>query len=505
METTQALDTRRPDFSAVLARAAELDLTRPLAFAALGVVYLLVRLPFLNYGYGTDPDAWRVALTGQYLIEHGQYFPSRLPGNPLHEFVIAPFVPIGWVATNFVTALASLAGVYLFAAIVSHLRVPNAAIITVGFAFTPLLFINSIATMDYMWALTFALAAYYATLKGAPVWTGVFIGLAMGFRLQTAIVGLPLAYLMWREGHLRQVVPVSLAAGAVALLAFTPVLVTYGVTFMNYYDEAVGYQTVIRLLGKEALGVAGGVAVLVGAALSWRRLRELPSDVRRDVQVTVWALLIFLYFFSFLRLPHEIAYLIPVFPFGYLIMARYFSRPVLAGVVAVVLAAGIVDLTTPGDGLVSPGDLAGARPGKGLVLSNVQTMENQRLFVEDVVTSDVPPHSVVMAGFVYPQLAMRERGRLDIGIIEKDYAAISMISDRGEAVDRERDVRYVWLLTYDAFLALKSQGYQFFVVPDAVGGTSHLYDYRPQLFGATFLELDRASPSAGPGTASTDR
>jgi hypothetical protein len=80
-----------------------------------------------------------------------------------------------------------------------------------------------------------------------------------------------------------------------------------------------------------------------------------------------------------------------------------------------------------------------------------------------------------------------------------------MLSDRGEAVDTVRDVRYVWLLTYDTFMALRSQGYSFFQVPDAAGGTAALYDYRPALLGATFLRLDQASPSAGAGTASTDR
>ncbi len=100
---------------------------------------------------------------------------------------------------------------------------------------------------------------------------------------------------------------------------------------------------------------------------------------------------------------------------------------------------------------------------------------------------------------------MRERDHLDIRILERDYDAISMLSDRGEAVDEAHDVHYVWLLTYDAFLALRSQGYNFFLVPDAAGGTSALYDYRPTLFGATFLPLDRAAPSAGKGTASTDR
>ena len=56
------------------------------------------------------------------------------------------------------------------------------------FAFTPLLLINSIATMDYMWALTAILSAYYSVQTGRRVWAGVLIGVAAGFRLQGAAI-----------------------------------------------------------------------------------------------------------------------------------------------------------------------------------------------------------------------------------------------------------------------------------------------------------------------------
>jgi hypothetical protein len=504
MASTQALRSPRVAYVDSVVAFLQSDLTRPLPFAVLAAVFLLVRAPFLDYGYGTDPDAWRVALTGEYLWQHGDYFPSRLPGNPLHELAVAPFVPIGWLATNLVTALVSLVGVYLFARIAQELRLPNRALLTIGFAFTPLLVINSVATMDYMWTLTAVLAAYYATLRGWPVWAGVCLGLAVGFRLNSAIVWLPLAYLLWRRGDLWAMLPFSLAAGGVAVLAFAPVLAAYGLDFLNFYDASVDYEVVIRLLGKEALGVTGALAVVLGVLLSLRQLRSLPSDALTDPQVGAWLLLIGLYVASFLRLPHEIAYLIPVFPFGLFLLGRYLRTSVLVGVVFWVLVAGLVDVTTPGEG-IGLGDLRQAGIGRGLLLSNVDTMNGQRDFVDAMVEADLPDHSVVIAGFIYPQLAMRERDRLDLRILERDYEAISMLSDRGEAVDEEGDRRYVWLLRYDAFLALRSQGYSFFLVPDAETATGALYDYRPALFGASYLKLDGAAPGAGRGTAETDR
>ena len=504
METTGLAPQTRIDLAGLPARIATTDFTQITPFAILGAIFILARLPFINYGHGTDPDAWRVAVTAHHLLETGEYFPSRLPGNPLHELLMTPLIPGGWIATNLATALVSLAGVYLFARIVAHHRLAYPGLLTIGFAFTPLLYINSIATMDYMWTLTAILGSYYCVLRGWILPAGLCLGIAAGFRIQSFIVWLPLAYYIWRCFSWRDLLPFSLAAGGIAALAFSPVLAVYGIDFFNYYDASVGYQDVIRLLGKEALGVIGGLGVLAGLALSFHRFRALPDDIVNRPEVAVWAGIVAIYFVTFLRLPHEIAYVIPIFPFGFFIMGRYFTSRALAGAIAAILIAGVVDITTPNDAL----NLDSARTasiGQGLILSNADTMAAQRQFVDDVVSSDVPNHSVVMSGFVFPQLAVRERDRLDARILERDYEAISMLSDRGEAVDEARDIRYVWLLTYDAYMALRSQGYSFFLVPDAAGGTAALYDYRPTLLGATFLELDRFAPAAGAGAASTDR
>ncbi|HEU0074916.1 MAG TPA: hypothetical protein VFS30_13020 [Dehalococcoidia bacterium] len=482
-------------------RLAAADLTQALPFAILAIVFLALRLPWINYGHGTDPDAWRVALTAHHLLDTGDYFPSRLPGNPLHEFVTTLFISGGWIATNLATAAASLAGVYLFGRIVKLHALPDPAVLVIGFAFTPLLLINSIATMDYMWALTAILGAYYCVQTGRPLWAGVLIGVTAGFRLQGAILWLPLAYLVWRTGRRADLAPMTAAAAGVASLAYAPVLVVYGLDFFNFYDASVSFESVLRLLGKEALGVIGGLGVLAGFAISLPRLRSLPADLRLDPVLGAWLLLIAVYFISFSRLPHEIAYLIPVFPFGFLLMGRYFTRPALAVAVAAVLFAGAVDLTTPDEGL----GLSSATIGKGLVLSNAETMSAQRNFVDEVIEANVPAGSVVMTGFIFPQLAVRERDRLDARILERDYAAISMLSDRGEAVDTDRDIRYVWLLTYETFQALRSQGYGMFMVPDAAGSTAALYDYRPGIFGATFIALEQAAPSIAKGTGKTDR
>src|SRR5215212_3964632 len=104
------VDTLRWRFSNTF----DTDMTQRRPFIVLAIVFYLTRLPYINEGYGTDPDAWRVVMTAQHLWDTGQYFPSRLPGNPLHEFVVALLLPGGWILTELATMTVSLLGVYIF-------------------------------------------------------------------------------------------------------------------------------------------------------------------------------------------------------------------------------------------------------------------------------------------------------------------------------------------------------------------------------------------------------
>jgi hypothetical protein len=481
----------------------QVDFTRLKPFLILTILFFAIRLPYVNYGHGTDPDAWRVAMTAYYFLDTGDFFPSRLPGNPGHELLMTVFISGGWIATNLATAMASLVGVGLFARIIKHLAVPNAGLLVVGFAFAPLLVINSISTMDYMWTLTLLLASYYCVITRRPLLAGALLGIAIGCRLHSLILWAPMVYLMWRQERRNEIIPFSLMAGGFALIVFSPVITVYGIHFLNYYDASVPVFEVIRLLGKEALGVIGGLGVLTGIALSLPRFKRLLPDLLQEVHIGVWVAVIGLYFVSFTRLPHEIAYLIPVFPFGLMLLGRYLTRTALAIAVGAIVFAGVFDVTTPGDG-ISRDTLHTVRIGKGLVRSNAETMRGQRLFVEQIVANPLGERTVVLTGFIFPQLVVRERDRLELRILHRDYHAVAMLSDRGEAIDHERDIRYAWLVTHETFEALRTDGYSFFMVPDAVGATYSLYGYRPAVFGAMFLKLERG-PSVAEGQAGTDR
>lgn len=498
-------------FRQALEALIDLEFTQPLAFAALALAFIASRVPWVDHGYGTDPDAWRVALSATYLREHGSYSPSRLPGYPLHEFVTALTGRSGWVWSNASTVAISLAGVLVFAWLARKLDLPHRGALVLAFAFAPLLWLNSTTTMDYMWALTFLMGSYLALLYGAPAVAGISLGLAAGFRL-TSLLMLPVFWLLIRRTRQQnQTRPLTVTAFAVTLGAYTPVLMDYGLNFFNFYDQKIPWDEFIRHLAKDGLGVIGALALVVAVIFSLSRLRSFLRDVLHDPQVMTWTLAIALFFLSYTRLPHEIAYLIPLFPFGFFLMARYMSKGVLVACLAAIVLAGFVDITTHGEGTgLHVSTFTHARIGQGMLLSDIDTMRNQTAFANElrqltITNRDIKHPAVVAVGFIYPELVILNQKELTIGILERDLSAISQISDKGLATDRQHSVQYVWLLDYTTFQQFKSQGVTIYVTADAERSTYAVYGYRPTYFGAIELPLSRENPSLGKGTASTNR
>lgn len=354
-------------------------------------------------------------------------------------------------------------------------------------------------TMDYTWALTFIMGAYYFLLTGRPMIAALVLGLAVGSRIPSASFIVPYSYFLWRSGR-RDVIPKFVAIVAVVpAVAFAPIVWRYGLHFLNFYDAKVGYRDVFRLMTKDALGLAGAAALGIACLVSWRRIVRIPGDALRDRNVAVWCIAIVLVGATFFRLPHEAAYLMPLYPFAFLLIGRYLRPLALAGAIVVMVGAGFVDLTTATHE-VTPGELRHLRVGQGMLLSNRDTQNAQLAYARDIEHASFPRGSVVMIGFVYPQFAVLNRDRLDLAILEKDRSSISQLSDKGSAVDAASGVTYVWLLTWEDYQRFKDGGSAAFYTPDAGRSTTALYNYRPGLFGAQVIESGRA-PGGGADTA----
>jgi hypothetical protein len=430
--------------------------------------FFLARLPFLFAGYGADTDAYRVVLAGRYLWATGEYLPSRLPGYPLHELLTALLLGGGPLLTNLSTALAALLGVWVFDRLVVRLGVPGRPWLLLAMAFIPWLLVTSTATLDYHFALTAMLAAYLALTRHggqraagsreglrAAALAGLYLGVAVGFRITAAAFLLPLAVLLVlhnrRAGRpiadcLPAIAALVATTGAVALLAYAPVLWTYGPRFWNYADSRVSPDVVIQMVGQWALGAVGALVTLGVLAASWRELARFPRRLARDPHVLVWSLTVVLYALIYLRVPVDIGYLVPLYPFAFLLVARVLRPWALPVILAAALLSGLVDLTIQGVHNFSPRLAAQEiRPSWRVAgfFHDYRTRTRWLDYAERPGREPVPPHSVILTGGAFPNVAVLAWDRLRYQIIERDLNAVSMISDNGSLWDDERDLVYL--------------------------------------------------------------
>jgi len=304
-----------------------------LRYLLFGLFILATRLPFLTGGYGVDSDAWGVALTAKTIAETGEYEVSRFPGYPVQELIFSFLYKGGPVLFNLATALMSVMGVMFFALTLRKLRFKYVLLASTALAFVPTLFINSINSLDYIWAFGFSMACMYFIAVKKPITAGIMLGLAIGCRITSGAMLLPYTIVFLGPDYSRKnllraglFVAVSLITG---VLCFLPVYLMYGFAFFTYYD--VPYPSIPKVLYKftlETWGVLGFFGLLCSIAMLFAPTRNktrqylFPRSVNINF-VLPWIIAIDLYIISFIVLPMESGYLIPLIPFVIMIFGKY--------------------------------------------------------------------------------------------------------------------------------------------------------------------------------------
>lgn len=376
--------------------AAGADLFAYGAALLLAVVVFLSRVAWISaaYGYGLDADAYRVVLASRSLAETGEYTMSRAPGNPLYEYLVALTVDHSPAFSNGLAAVSSALAAGFLALILRALRVRPFLSLALGFAFTPVVFIQSTCTMDYMTALALGLGATHFVLARRPLLAGMLLGLAIGCRITSGAMLLPLlAWLVsdrndserWRSGW--KLTSATLVTGA---LCFVPVVRRYGLTFLSFYDPPVD-RSLGALLDQGLLEVWGGLGSLdllalgVAAIVGWRRLARAWGDVESRRVLVLALLVVALYGASFVRLPHEAAYLLPAVPFLLLAVGRLAPPSLARGFAGVLVLSSFVSVTTRGFAagpIFEDGALRRAQIGETeQVISTVESLDGAALIV----------------------------------------------------------------------------------------------------------------------------
>ncbi len=357
-----------------------------LSGVALALVVFVSHVPFLAPGYGTDSDSWKFASALREFSETGRYTASRLPGYPLMEICSVPIHALGPWAINTLSAIAAAACAWLVARLFARHGVRDAWLAGAAFAFVPAVFIAGTSSIDYLWALAFALAAWLEAAEGRAGRSGLLLGLAVGARLTSALFAVPLAILLWNAGRgspIRRVLASFSVAGLVGAAWYVPVFQRYGWSMFSYSEIVGGQASALHFLTgmvrPDGAGVpwpmiagqatvllwgAGGCAALALAlvSLAWQPGAAPRAGVMGRPRKWAMGSLVALVALLYVRLPHDEGYLIPAVPFILLALAACVTPNRFRAVCAALLLSPFllgVDVEPPKKGATPAGAAAG--------------------------------------------------------------------------------------------------------------------------------------------------
>jgi len=443
--------------------------SRPVGLALLCVAVLATRLPFLGAGYGEHADNWRIALAARHIAERGVYEASRFPGYPIQEYVCSWFWKTGPLGLNLLDALFCTAAVLFFALVCIEYGVADWWLAGLGLACVPVLYVNSVSTKDFPWALALLLASWWCALRKKPVLTGVLLGMAMGVRITSGAAALPLALILIEEAEnrvaIRRVVTTGMISAVIVVAAYLPVYTRYGTDFFNFYAEHAfpGPLQIAARMTIEVWGIlgAGGLCIaLLAAAITKiaNTAKSRPAVSRR--QLVAWASMLVIYAVAFLCLPDEAAYLIPAVPFALLL--AWWLAPRWAFQTCCVLV------------IVSP---FVSRNGAGLIIQD----HRQRVAMDGQIEGFLHFSSMVSGSNAYI-----------VGSWEPPIAVLT-------ADAPPRDAKFLYLVTQGELDRLNARGWHVWYLPLMREFNYRVYDFDIAAHGARDVrELHPDRPAGTP-------
>jgi hypothetical protein len=320
----------------------------------LYLLALLLYVPFIFLGYGSDMDTYRVLWSGQRFITLLDYVPSRSPGFLVFETVTNLLNLVGGsLLTNLGVLCMSLVMIYSFKQILAHYQIPNPTLLILILMIQPFYWVNSTCTMDYLFALGFSFLAFTLLLKGKGVFGGIAIGLAVGSRISAGLTcaGI-LLFLFLTLPHLRrQMILAGVVASVVGVICFLPTadFVGWNLRFLTPTVGGAEYWSIYLRLGRlfyKSLTFWSIPVALVLLAAGVLAVRQ-AGTIRRSPYGAIFffsALMVLAYEAFYFNIPTEPTYLLPSVPFMLILMGVIFKdkRWPLTAMVGLVLLANFV-------------------------------------------------------------------------------------------------------------------------------------------------------------------
>jgi len=316
----------------------------------------LSRLPFLSAGFGDDPDAWRMVAAARFISHNLTYAASRKPGYPVVEFFYALAYRVfgaNCFIFNLITAILSCLAVYFFMLALKELHCENRYLSASALAFTPVIYINSVNSMDYIWALFFLMASLYFVLRRNCICCAIALGLAQGCRLTSIGVLVPLALLVLilNPRNYKKTALFAITALCTGIICYIPVIYKYGTGFITYYDifypppDLFLRRIVLNVWGwPGAIAIAAGWIMCLSKKLINRKNPAGTANRTKNFEVMIWIMAVIIYLALFVFLPAESGYLIPAVPFFILFAQRIMDGRIFKAVCVVIILSSFIPL-----------------------------------------------------------------------------------------------------------------------------------------------------------------
>ncbi len=440
----------------------------------LSLVFILSRLPLLNLGFGTEGDAWAVANSAFDLRYSHIYHTSRFPGYPVPEYFNSLIIDHGWLATNGLTMLLSLTSVLFFANILKNLNIANKGLLVVTYAFLPILWINSTNTMDYMWALTFIIIAWFCIIEKKFAVSGVIMGLAVGSRITSAILIIPFIYLIWIENKkIKNIIYFVLFMGIISFLLFLPLFIKYGLTFITYYSPNFTLKETIIYAGYNFIEFIGWLPAIFGLLIFPLSLKILLKKIIEKDKYTLFLIsAIVLICILYIKAPYEPGYLIPMIPFGLLLLNKILKKKLIVIFCILLLLNSFISFNIIEKNKVLNIEFNGAICD-GMIKNDIDARTEQMSFTQKLLNANIK-HSVIIIGWYLPI----------VSYFNKKVKSTNNLNF-------ENDILYKELMPLDKLQDFQNKDYSCYYINEMDNYTKRIYNFNLMDYNCMYLNVEK--------------
>lgn len=332
----------------------------------------------------------------------------------------------------------------------------------------------------------------YFAQRSHPLTSGVLLGLAIGSRITSVLLMLPLAMIAidssdqtYRRTNL---IKFSISALFIGALSFLPVVMTYGVDFLTV--SSTGYPPLLGVMRVFTFEVWGGLGIIaLGIAIiglleqRFRPTGETSILTISKKQALAWNVAIFLYLIIFFYLPHEAGYLIPALPFVIMLLARYLKRIWFVAFCGILMVSPFF-FSVSSNNLI---DITGIQSFSKYAI-RIEIPSNQ-VIIDPLYGPVILDYRQRVNGMAYAERVVAVTKQLDIKsvvVVGAWLPKIRIVSGNRTPVD------FIYLVESEDILhQYRLDGIQIYYLPGQLEYNQNLYGINLTDFGAVQLEVER--------------